>query len=146
MSTRIRSSAQHDYTKLGCTSCKALGCQNAGAAALVLLVWLVSFALWSTTPLRFISFHCFSPPGAALTALSALSIQSPTASLQSSAAEVLFGILKSLPFSMMHGGVPSEHSLTQLLAGAPPPQARLRTCEAQQAPADFWPRTLAQLG
>merc|ERR1719399_183295 len=90
------------------------------------------------------AFHDASPPLPAFTPASALSIHSGTASLQSSAAEVIAGGSHSTPSSMMHGGMASLHFLRQMLAGvfSGPPHSSVRTLEAQQAPSEFCPRTL----
>merc|ERR1719267_204590 len=90
------------------------------------------------------SFQEASPPFPAFTPDSALSIHSPTASLQSSAAEVISGAAHSTPSSMMHGGIASEHFFRQTFAGvfSGPPHSSERTLVGQQAPSEFCPRTL----
>merc|ERR1719321_1395617 len=90
--------------------------------------------------------HAFFPPLAPFTADSTVSMYSPTASLQSSAADVTSGILKSSSLSMQ-GGVDSEQALRHLFAATLPlSQLRSATCEAQQALADFCPLTFLQVG
>merc|ERR1740130_1211066 len=90
--------------------------------------------------------HDFFPPLAAFTADSTVSMYSPTASLQSSAADVFSGILKSSSL-IMQGGVDSEQAFKHTFgATLPASQLREATCVAQHAFADFWPFTFLQVG
>merc|ERR1719161_3122288 len=88
-------------------------------------------------PVFSILSHCFFPPLAPFTAASTPPMYSPTASLQSSAADVTSGMLKSSSLSMQ-GGADSEQAFKQVFgATLPLSQLRSATCEAQQAFADF---------